>query len=144
MLSMTWVPTNFPWLEDSSSFLVHVEHYLSETVGTDIAGWLQTGRSRNDQDAAAERVAQRDLLLKLADGLGSVLAKTIDQAERHVDTLMPGYTHFQHAQPWTFGHYLMRQASILGRDMDRLSAAYGPHQLVGIRRGGECRYFLAN
>jgi len=125
-------PDKFPWLENSNSFLVHVEHYLSETVGKDIAGWLQTGRSRNDQDAAAERVAQRDLLLKLSDALGELLAKTIDQAERHADTLMPGYTHFQHAQPWTFGHWLMRQASILGRDMDRLAGAYARTNLSAL------------
>ena len=48
----------------------------------------------------------------------------LDQAEAHADTLMPGYTHFQHAQPWTFGHYLMRQASILSRDVARLADAY--------------------
>jgi argininosuccinate lyase len=125
-------PSKFPWLQSSSSFLVHVEHYLSETVGKDIAGWLQTARSRNDQDAAAERVAQRDLLLRLSDALGSVLAKTIDLADRHADTLMPGYTHFQHAQPWTFGHYLMREVSILGRDMERLNAAYARTNLSAL------------
>ena len=125
-------PVKFPWLDSSSSFLVHVEHYLTQTVGADIAGWLQTARSRNDQDAAAERVMQRDLLLKLSEALCVVLDKTIDQAERHADTLMPGYTHFQHAQPWTFGHYLMREASILARDLDRLGAAYGRTNLSAL------------
>ena len=110
----------FPWLDNSNSFLVHVEHWLGQQVGEDIAGFLQTGRSRNDQDAAAERLFQRELILTLADVLSPLLTKIIQQAENHADTLMPGYTHLQHAQPWTFGHYLLRHASILARDLERL------------------------
>ncbi|MEQ9038566.1 MAG: argininosuccinate lyase [Silicimonas sp.] len=117
-------PREFPWLESSNSYLVHVEHYLGQTVGAEIGGLLQTARSRNDQDAAAERLFQRDLILKLSEALLDLLDTVLDQAEAHADTLMPGYTHFQHAQPWTFGHYLMRQASMLARDLERLSDCY--------------------
>ncbi|MDF2766615.1 MAG: argininosuccinate lyase [Rhodospirillales bacterium] len=115
---------SFPWLDNSNSYLVHAEQWLGRELGEDIAGLLQTGRSRNDQDAAAERLFQRDLLIRLGAALLDLLDGVLDQAEAHADTLMPGYTHFQHAQPWTFGHYLMRQASILSRDVARLADAY--------------------
>jgi argininosuccinate lyase len=115
---------SFPWLPDSGSCLVHVEHWLTQRYGADIAGLLQTGRSRNDQDAAAERFFQRGLALELSEALARVLAITLDLALAHAVTLMPGYTHLQHAQPWTFGHYLMRQASIIERDLARLSDLY--------------------
>ena len=114
----------FPWLEHSNSYLVHVEHWLSSRVGEAAAGALQTGRSRNDQDAAAERLFQRDLLLRLAGDLLTLVGMVVDMAEDHAETLMPGYTHLQHAQPWTFGHYLLRQASILSRDVERVRGAY--------------------
>lgn len=114
----------FPWLDNSNSFLVHVEHWLGHEVGEDIAGFLQTGRSRNDQDAAAERLFQRELILDLAEPLLGLVSSIIGQAESHADTLMPGYTHLQHAQPWTFGHYLLRHASILARDLQRLRDVY--------------------
>ncbi len=115
---------SFPWLPRVGSCLVHVEHWLTEHCGSDIAGLLQTGRSRNDQDAAAERFFQRGLILELGEALSRLLSLTLDLALAHADTLMPGYTHLQHAQPWTFGHYLMRQASIIERDLERLSDLY--------------------
>ncbi len=98
----------FPWLPQSGSFLVQTEHYLGERIGEDIAGRLQTGRSRNDQSAAAERIFLRDMLLAVADETIALQGAVLDQAERHAVTLMPGYTHLQHAQPTTFGHHLMR------------------------------------
>jgi argininosuccinate lyase len=115
---------SFPWLPDAGSYLVHIEHWLTEHSGGDIAGLLQTGRSRNDQDAAAERLFQRGLILDLSEALTRLWSLTLDLASAHAETLMPGYTHLQHAQPWTFGHYLMRQASIIERDLARLCDLY--------------------
>jgi len=115
---------SFPWLAESGSYLVHVEHWLTEHCGSAIAGLLQTGRSRNDQDAAAERLFQRKLILDLGEALAALLKITLDLAQKHAEALMPGYTHLQHAQPCTFGHYLMRQASILERDVQRLHDVY--------------------
>jgi argininosuccinate lyase len=114
----------FPWLPGVGSYLVHVEHWLTEHLGADIAGLLQTGRSRNDQDAAAERFYQRGLVIDLSEALSALLSLTLDLALDHAETIMPGYTHLQHAQPWTFGHYLMRQASIIERDLGRLCDLY--------------------
>ena len=115
----------FPWLAQSGSFLVQVEHRLGQRIGEDIAGRLQTGRSRNDQSAAAERLFLRDLLLAVADETIRLQGAVLDQAERHAATLMPGYTHLQHAQPATFGHHLMRYGAAFDRDLGPLADAYG-------------------
>lgn len=123
---------SFPWLADSGSYLVQAEEYLLGECGRHVAGLLQTGRSRNDQDAAAERLNQRDSLLTLADAALTLISGLLDKAEAHSDTLMPGYTHMQHAQPWTFGHYLMRQVSIFERDVTRLMAAYAHTNLSSL------------
>lgn len=114
----------FPWLPESGSFLVQTEYYLSQRVGDDIAGRLQTGRSRNDQSAASERIYMRDLLLDVADETIRLQTAVLDQATRHAETLMPGFTHLQHAQPTTFGHHLMRFSAAFDRDLARLAGAY--------------------
>jgi argininosuccinate lyase len=122
----------FPWDPRSGSYLVQVEHFLTGRLGEDVAGRLQTGRSRNDQDAAADRLYIRDLLLRGVAGVAGLQSVLLDRAREHADTIMPGYTHFQHAQPWTFGHYLMRQASALERDLERLRAAFGRTNRSGL------------
>ena len=114
----------FPYLPDSGSFLVQTEHHLAQRMGDDIAGRLQTGRSRNDQSAAAERLYVRDLLLDVAKETAHLQQKVLAQAEVHADTLMPGYTHLQHAQPTTFGHHMMRYAAAFDRDLERLRDAW--------------------
>jgi argininosuccinate lyase len=122
----------FPWLPQSGSFLVQVEHRLGESIGEDIAGRLQTGRSRNDQSAASERLYLRDLLLDVADHTLSLQASVLKQVERHAETLMPGYTHLQHAQPTTFGHHLMRYGAAFERDLARLADVYGRANLSSL------------
>ena len=114
----------FPYLAESGSFLVQTEHYLSQRMGEDIAGRLQTGRSRNDQSAAAERLYVRDLLLDVAAGTFRLQRHVLTQAEAHAETLMPGYTHLQHAQPTTFGHHMMRCAAAFDRDLQRMRDAW--------------------
>ena len=116
--------TGFPYLPDSGSFLVQTEHYLAERIGEDIAGRLQTGRSRNDQSAAAERLYVRDLILDVAREAIHLQGHVLAQAEAHAETLMPGYTHLQHAQPTTFGHHMMRCAAAFDRDLERLRDAF--------------------
>ena len=114
----------FPYLPNVGSFLVQTEHFLGEHIDEDIAGRLQTGRSRNDQSAEAERLYLRDLLLDVMKHLILLQEATLSQATSHADTLMPGYTHLQHAQPTTFGHHLMRYAAAFDRDLDRLAGAF--------------------
>jgi argininosuccinate lyase len=114
----------FPWDPRSGSYLVQVEHFLAGRVGDDISGRLQTGRSRNDEHAAADRLHLRDQLLRVVDGLVALQRVVLTRAREHAATVMPGYTHLQHAQPVTFGHVLMRHASALERDLDRLAGAF--------------------
>ncbi|MHB1219746.1 MAG: argininosuccinate lyase [Alphaproteobacteria bacterium] len=114
----------FPFDPRSGSYLVQIEHALESRVGADIGGRIQTGRSRNDQDASADRLFLRDLLLEAVGDLLALERALLSLARKHADTVMPGYTHLQHAQPWTFGHYLMRQAAIFERDLQRLRGAY--------------------
>ncbi|HYB40439.1 MAG TPA: argininosuccinate lyase, partial [Candidatus Methylomirabilis sp.] len=115
---------DFPWDPRVGSYLPQAERYLAARVGEDIAGRLQTGRSRNDQSAAAERLWMRDLFLEVTGDLLSLERALLGRAEEHVDSLMPGYTHLQHAQPSTFGHALMRHAAVLERDLQRLAGAF--------------------
>jgi argininosuccinate lyase len=114
----------FPWDPSSGSYLVQIEHYLEQRLGEDVSGRLQIGRSRNDQEAAAERLMLRDLLLEVFADVLRLQEELLRLAGEHTDTLMPGYTHFQHAQPWSFGHYMMRHASVLERDLQRLAGTY--------------------
>ena len=115
---------SFPWHPESGSYLVQAEHHLCALVGEDIAGRLQTARSRNDQSAASDRLWLRDLLLTVITDLLALQRVVLAQARVHADTLMPGYTHLQHAQPASFGHYLMRQAANIDRDLERIAQAY--------------------
>jgi len=114
----------FPWNPRVGSYLPQAERYLADRIGEDIAGRLQTGRSRNDQSGAAERLWMRDLLLEVAADLLALQRALLARAAEHAETLMPGYTHSQHAQPSTFGHALMRHAAGLDRDLQRIRGAF--------------------
>jgi argininosuccinate lyase len=114
----------FPWEPRSGSYLVQVERYLEQRFGHDVAGRLQTGRSRNDQDAAADRVFLRDALLAIIEDLLALERALLTSAPEYTHAIMPGYTHLQHAQPSTFAHYLLREISVFERDLQRLEGAF--------------------
>jgi len=114
----------FPVDPGKGSFLLQVEDYLFKKIGEKIGGRMHTGRSRLDQGPAARRLYKRR---RLMDGLRRLIAleKTLlGLAGRHKATVMPGYTCLQHAQPWTFGHYLHSFIDRFGDDFDRLAAAF--------------------
>lgn len=117
-------PERFPIDPKYDSFLLQVERYMVDRIGEDTAGRMHTGRSRNDQGSAVDRLYARDQLLALLSALLRLQETMLALAEVHVDTLMPGYTHLQHAQPMTFGHYLMRHYYTFERDQQRLEGAY--------------------
>ncbi len=96
-----------------------VERRLRELVG-EVAGKLHTGRSRNDQVATDVRLFALDAIRELSDLLAEVQSALLAQAEQHVETLMPGYTHLQRAQPITFAHWCLSHFWALERDKDRL------------------------
>jgi argininosuccinate lyase len=98
---------------------MNVEARLSELIG-EPAGRLHTARSRNDQVATDVRLWTRDAIDQLEAALRDLQAALIGQAEAEADTVMPGYTHLQAAQPVTFGHHMLAYVEMLGRDRGRL------------------------
>ncbi len=102
--------------EDIHTF---VEATLTERIGT--AGKkLHTARSRNDQVALDIRMFLSDAIDRLIGLSKDLIAALCDVAEQHLETVMPGYTHLQRAQPITLAHWLMAYAQMLLRDIDRL------------------------
>ena len=101
----------------------YVERAIVEALGPDIGGRLHTGRSRNDLNVTTWRMALRGQLLETLELLAALRATLLRLAEQHADVVMPGYTHTQHAQPITFGYWLLSAADVLARDHTRLAAA---------------------
>lgn len=101
----------------------YIERHIVETLGPETGGRLHTGRSRNDLHTTSWRLVLRGLLLDLLDVVGTIRRTLIDMAQQHVETVMPGYTHSQHAQPISFGYYLLAAADLMERDYGRLSHA---------------------
>ena len=97
-----------------------VEAVLTERLG-DVGKKLHTARSRNDQVALDFRMHLRSAADTLGEALRALARVLCDLAEEHAETVMPGYTHLQRAQPITFGHHLMAYTSMLLRDIDRLA-----------------------
>ena len=100
-----------------------IESAVIDRVGPD-GGKMHTARSRNDEVAACIRYRLREDLLEAAETTLGLREALIEAAAEHTDTLMPGYTHLQPAQPITVGHYLMSYASTISRDTARLLDAY--------------------
>lgn len=108
-----------PSLEDIH---MHVEHHLAELIGP-AAGRLHTARSRNDQVATDFRLWVRDAV-DVADDHAKALQKAlVARAEEHSETVMPGFTHLQVAQPVTLGHHLLAYYEMLKRDRSRFADA---------------------
>ena len=101
---------------------MNIESRLRDLIG-DAAGRLHTARSRNDQVATDLKLWVRDALDGLDRDLQALQAALITQAEAHADSVMPGFTHLQTAQPVTLGHHLMAYAEMLGRDRSRAADA---------------------
>ena len=105
--------------ENAEDIHMFVEQVLTERIG-EVGKKLHTARSRNDQVALDLRMYLRDESDEIATLIRDLLTVLTDLAEKHRDTIMPGYTHLQRAQPVSFGHYLMAYAMMLLRDLDRL------------------------
>ncbi|MDA3022576.1 MAG: argininosuccinate lyase [Actinomycetota bacterium] len=97
-----------------------IERALIERLG-ELGGKLRAGRSRNDQVATDFRLYLREHARFLAVAVLDLMDAFIAQAEQHVDTFSPGFTHLQHAQPVSFGHELAKHVHALARDLERLS-----------------------
>ncbi|MBX3560601.1 MAG: argininosuccinate lyase [Sphingomonas sp.] len=101
---------------------MHVEHRLAELIGP-AAGRLHTARSRNDQVATDFRLWVRDAMDGALAGIAALQRALVTRAGAHADTVMPGFTHLQSAQPVTLGHHLMAYVEMLRRDASRFSDA---------------------
>ena len=110
---------NLQWRVELEDVHMNIEHRLIELIG-DTGKKLHTGRSRNDQVATDIRLHLRSAIDGLVEQQGLLLTALANLAEANADTIMPGFTHLQAAQPITFGHHLMAWFEMLHRDRDRL------------------------
>ncbi|MBB4144587.1 argininosuccinate lyase [Rhizobium rhizoryzae] len=101
---------------------MNIEARLATLIGP-AAGRLHTARSRNDQVALDFRLWVKEELVKTDAALTDLITALLDKAEEHADTVMPGFTHLQTAQPVTFGHHCMAYVEMFGRDRSRVRHA---------------------
>ncbi len=106
------------WRPEYEDIHTHIEVLLREEIG-EVAGRLHTGRSRNDQVALLNRLLVRHLCDEVIVDLEELIGVFCSLASEHVNTVMPGYTHLQHAQPITLGHHLLAYGEMFLRDRDR-------------------------
>ena len=99
---------------------MNMEVLLMEKIGP-LAGKLHTARSRNDQVATDMHLYLKEQLGHVLDKLANLNSVLLDLAEKHVETIMPGYTHLQHAQPISFAHHLMAYYNMFQRDSERFA-----------------------
>lgn len=99
---------------------LNMESLLTKEIGP-VAGKLHTARSRNDQVATDFHLWLKHRLPELLKALTNLQTVLVEKAEQHAGTIMPGYTHLQHAQPITYGHYLLAYFEMFQRDYERFS-----------------------
>ena len=109
----------FTWQRALEDVHFNIERRLTALVG-DAGKRLHTARSRNDQVATDIRLWLREAIDALVGQLVAMRRALVELASRHADTIMPGFTHLQVAQPVTFGHHLMAYDAMLARDVERL------------------------
>jgi argininosuccinate lyase len=102
-----------------------VEAYLIARTGIEHGGRLHTGRSRNDEVATCIRIRLRQELAGLMGELIQLRETLLDLSARNEATVMPGFTHLQHAQPTTLAHYLAAYEEAFARDFERLQGGFG-------------------
>ena len=109
---------SFEWSLDLEDVHLNIEKRLTDKIG-DAGKRLHTGRSRNDQVATDVRLWLRAVTDDTVAGIRKLQASILDLAQEHADTIMPGFTHLQVAQPVTFGHHLLAYFEMLQRDAGR-------------------------
>ncbi|WP_461215404.1 argininosuccinate lyase [Lacticaseibacillus sp. GG6-2] len=97
---------------------LNLESMLTDLIGP-VAGKLHTARSRNDQVATDLHLWLKHRLPELMHAISDLQSVLVEKAEEHAGTIMPGYTHLQHAQPITYGHYLLAYFEMFQRDYER-------------------------
>ena len=110
----------FEWKLDLEDVHLNIEARLTQLVG-DAGKRLHTGRSRNDQVATDVRLWLRGEIDTLLPLLAAMQTALVDVADKNVDTILPGFTHMQVAQPVSFAHHLLAYVEMFARDADRLA-----------------------
>jgi argininosuccinate lyase len=110
----------FPWSEQHEDVHFNIERRLTDLVG-EPGKRLHTARSRNDQVATDVRLYLRAAIDRAAVTIKSAQRALLDLADAHAETVMPGYTHLQVAQPVSYGHHLLAYFEMLARDAQRLA-----------------------
>ena len=119
---------------DAEDIHMNVEKLLIERIG-DAGKRLHTGRSRNDQVALDCRMYVKDAAKEAAALMRELCDTLIAIAEKHLDTIMPGYTHLQRAQPVTLAHHMMAYFQMFTRDMQRMSEVYAHADVMPLGSG---------
>ncbi|MDO4291568.1 MAG: argininosuccinate lyase [Eggerthellaceae bacterium] len=114
---------NFVFDINNEDIHMSVESVLTKNIG-DAGARLHTGRSRNDQVATDTRLYMKARAADLMRANVALRQALVEQAEKHFDVILPGYTHLQHAQPVLFSHHMLAYVWMLTRDFERLRAAY--------------------
>lgn len=109
----------FEWSIAQEDVHMNIEARLIQLIG-EVGKKLHTGRSRNDQVATDVRLYLRDMIAPIRSELIRLQTALLDVAEREADTILPGFTHLQTAQPVTFGHHMLAWYEMLVRDLERL------------------------
>lgn len=102
---------------------MNIEMLLHQRIGS-VAGRLHTARSRNDQVALDFRMYVRAQIKEITSAIRELQSTIIEISEQNIDTVMPGYTHMQHAQPVTLAHHMLAYFWMLQRDRERYEDAY--------------------
>ena len=113
----------FSWSIELEDVHMNIESRLTEICG-DPGKKLHTGRSRNDQVATDIRLYLRDQVQLITKELERLLNALLDLAEQEIETIMPGFTHLQAAQPISFGHHLLAYFEMFKRDRERLQESF--------------------
>ncbi|MDE0555156.1 MAG: argininosuccinate lyase [Candidatus Poribacteria bacterium] len=114
---------------------MNVESYLIENAGREFGGKLHTARSRNDQVLVDAHLYIRDEILNVQRGISELCKAFLHIAKAHINTVMPGYTHTQHAQPISLGFWATADVSMFLRDQKRLQSA---SRLANMNPLGSC------
>jgi len=114
---------NFEWKIEHEDVHMAIESKLTEYIG-DAGGRLHTARSRNDQVATDFALYVQDKTIVIKDKLQSLIKTFVDIASKYTETLIPGYTHLQHAQPVNFGFHMLAYANMFQRDYERFESSY--------------------
>jgi len=110
--------------KDAEDIHVAIESALIDMIGEEYGGMLHVGRSRNDEVATCIRMAVREQIVQLMTKLVRLKMTLLDRASKNVETLIPGFTHLQRAQPTTLAHHLLAHYDALGRDLARLGNCF--------------------